>query len=241
MQRIYSPFMATLYDQTEPVGDLGRGTHYSVLRTLTWHDVEGRHLSRAGHHDFAVVWDEDHDERVIAVVDELHALGLLFPVLFIGERKGGLSVIVDPSFADGVPAYDALVAQIAEGQPDPWGSEVVTLGSPSQIINAPQEDVALFLDSLRMLWSLGIKPSTPAGGLELEHGSTESLLRRVSALAKESRDGHFTIMQFTTHTKAALGTPDLDGGAGRREIAALPGFSSVNEALEDVLRTGRSL
>jgi predicted nucleic acid-binding protein len=53
----YSPYFKTLYDQPEPIGRLGRGTHYSVLRCL----------GLSGFHDFAIIWDEDHDKRVIAV------------------------------------------------------------------------------------------------------------------------------------------------------------------------------
>ncbi len=30
----YSQFLACLYDQAEPVGDLGRGAHYSVFRSV---------------------------------------------------------------------------------------------------------------------------------------------------------------------------------------------------------------
>ncbi|MGF6727496.1 hypothetical protein P3T43_006888 [Paraburkholderia sp. GAS41] len=35
----YCPFFQTLHDETRPVGNLGRGTHYSVLRataTVWW-------------------------------------------------------------------------------------------------------------------------------------------------------------------------------------------------------------
>src|SRR5438093_42433 len=91
---LYSPFLETLHDETRPVGNLGRGTHYSVLRAVTWHDTFLTALPRAALLDFAIIWDEDHDARVIQVVNELYFEGLLAPVRFIGERKGGLTVLV---------------------------------------------------------------------------------------------------------------------------------------------------
>jgi hypothetical protein len=41
-----------------------------------------------------VIWDEDHDERVIGVVERMYFAGLLHPVLFVGERKGSLTVVL---------------------------------------------------------------------------------------------------------------------------------------------------
>jgi hypothetical protein len=52
--RTYSPFLHTLYDQPEPVGYLGRGTHYSILRALCWHDETLRLSGECRAHDLAV-------------------------------------------------------------------------------------------------------------------------------------------------------------------------------------------
>ena len=67
----YSKLFSTLHDEAEPVGNLGRGTHYSVFRAAEWFDVERRPLVQAQIHDFAIVWDEDHDTRVISTVEVL--------------------------------------------------------------------------------------------------------------------------------------------------------------------------
>src|SRR5262245_22614187 len=91
----YSPFFDVLYDQKTPVGEFLRGTHYSVLRAAVWQDCALKPLKRAQLLDFAVIWDEDHDERVIEVIERMYFGGLLSPVLFIGERKGCLSIILD--------------------------------------------------------------------------------------------------------------------------------------------------
>ena len=77
--RTYSPFFQTLYDEQAPVGHLGRGTHYSVLRAAVFHDELGEILPEnrykgphAKFHDFAVIWDEDHDKRVIEVIEQIY-------------------------------------------------------------------------------------------------------------------------------------------------------------------------
>ena len=90
------PFFQTLHDETRPVGNLGRGTHYSVLRAPVWHDEFMNRLERCAFLDFAIIWDEDHDDRVIDAIMVLYISGMLAPVRYIGERKGTLSVLLAP-------------------------------------------------------------------------------------------------------------------------------------------------
>jgi len=96
--RIYSPHFSCLYDEQEPIGNIGRGSHYSVFRTAEWRNVVREPLEHAQIHDFAVIWDEDHDERVIDVAERIYMAGLFSPIQFIGERKGSLSVIIAARF-----------------------------------------------------------------------------------------------------------------------------------------------
>lgn len=91
----YSHFIQTIYDQSEPVGQLGRGVHYSVLRAPSWTDSFLQLSNQPSLQDFAVIWDEDHDERVIVVIEHMLFAGLLTPVKFISERKGNLTLIFD--------------------------------------------------------------------------------------------------------------------------------------------------
>lgn len=78
-QMSYCPFLQTLHDDTRPVGNLGRGTHYSVLRAPVWHDELLNRLDRCAFLDFAVIWDEDHDDRVIDAIMMFYVAGLLSP------------------------------------------------------------------------------------------------------------------------------------------------------------------
>lgn len=42
----------------------------------------------------AIIWDEDHDERIIACVEALLRAGLLYAVSMIGERKGSVTIVL---------------------------------------------------------------------------------------------------------------------------------------------------
>ena len=100
---VYSHLLSCIYDEPEPIGHIGRGAHYSVFRCAESRDVSWSPVSPAQVHDFAVIWDEDHDTRVIAVAEALYAEGVLAPVQFIGERKGNLTVILAAKFFYGSP------------------------------------------------------------------------------------------------------------------------------------------
>lgn len=168
----YSTLFSTVYDESEPVGNLGRGTHYSVLRCAEWFDVTRTHLNQAEVHDFAVIWDEDHDTRVIQVIEQLYMEGLLSPVQFIGERKAFLTVIVAAKFyfwgsEDNIRDYENRIKYIAENLGfDSWIAEVGMFdrapGNPHQndpkgIVAAETHRVQTYLNNIDSLWTLGTK------------------------------------------------------------------------------------
>jgi hypothetical protein len=171
--RQYSKLFSCLYDEPAPVGALGRGTHYSIFRSVEWLDMNRRPLAFPQIHDFAVVWDEDHDERVIEAVERIYMAGLLSPVQFIGERKGGLTAVVAARFyfAEAeIEAYRRAIEAIAQGLDDPWpvqlGSFDRNPGSSHQcffeaLINDSDHRVGLYLANIDSLWSLGTKAYTP--------------------------------------------------------------------------------
>lgn len=157
----YSPYVQTLYDQDSPVGRLGRGAHYSVLRAVVWHDPTGRVLPAAAFHDFAVVWDEDHDDRVIGVVEQIYLAGHLSSVYVIGERIGALTVLLAPEIP---PLREREIARVIEdhlSQPlggDHWSSDVLCFDDEALgIVRADHEKVRRFLDHIHELHTLGPK------------------------------------------------------------------------------------
>lgn len=173
---MYSTLFSCLYDETGPIGSLGRGTHYSVLRSVEWLDVVRKPLATPQIHDFGVIWDEDHDTRVIPAIERIYMAGLLSPVQFIGERKGFLSVIVAARFffhgdEAALQQYRQAIGEIATNlEFDSWTSEVGTfdrqLGSPHQtdtvgIINDTDVKVQTYLRNIDNLWRLGTRNYEP--------------------------------------------------------------------------------
>jgi hypothetical protein len=128
-----------------------------------WQDQWLNPLPRGSLLDFAVIWDEDHDERVIQVIEDLYFCGLLAPVRFVGERKGSLSVLIDERTVQAwdhaaLKGYREAVNDVGQGLEDPWPTTVDTVsGSKHSIIHASKEDVTLYLRNIHMLWFLGAK------------------------------------------------------------------------------------
>jgi hypothetical protein len=163
--RKYSDFFKTLHDEQAPTGTLGRGTHYSILRAVALGDSEGKMLGSARFADFAVIWDEDHDDRVIEPIEKIYFAGLLHHFLMFGERKGCFTAIAAASF----PPHPHLQSQLNEitqrlDIEDSWPSYVVGLKDPrNPIISASDDKVSLYLSNLMMLWELGLKPAQYEG------------------------------------------------------------------------------
>lgn len=162
MQR-YSDFFQTLHDETSPTGDFGRGTHYSVFRTMVWRDELGTPLEEARYHDFSVVWDEDHDPRIFEAIELLHRKALLSAAVFVGERKGMFTLLISDATKrrmtdEAFIRYSEEVAAVTDSVAgDHWPAKVGVVSSPSGIISAEDKHVVLYLATISMLWQLGVK------------------------------------------------------------------------------------
>ena len=99
----YCDFFKTIYDEAGPTGYLGRGTHYSVLRATVFHDVFGFPLSEGHFVDFAVIWDADHDVRVIEPIEGIFRRGMLSSFTIFGEHKGVFTAIVSDKVHSDAP------------------------------------------------------------------------------------------------------------------------------------------
>jgi hypothetical protein len=172
----YSPLFSTIYDEQKPVGHLGRGTHYSVFRCAEWLDIIRSPLQNAQIHDFAVIWDEDHDTRIFSAIERIYISGLLSPVQFIGERKGMLTVIVAARFyyhgkEEVLTNYKQQIGNISHNLGfDSWLSKVGSFdrapGSSHQcivegIISDQEHRVITYLRNIDSLWNLGTKEFVP--------------------------------------------------------------------------------
>jgi hypothetical protein len=175
----YSTLFSCLHDEQAPVGHVGRGTHYSVFRSVEWLDVDRQQLASPQIHDFGVIWDEDHDERIIEVIERIYMAGLLSPVQFIGERKGGLSIVLAARYYCGSSddyrgaEFTKLVNPIvSDVQGDSWNLElgcfdrhdISARGHQTELPSIIQDDdeVAFtYLKNIDNLWKLGTKDWRP--------------------------------------------------------------------------------
>lgn len=129
-----------------------------------------------------MIWDEDHDTRVIEVIEEIYMAGLLSPVQFIGERKDTLTVIVAAKFYYGssdlsLDEYTKQLNDISANRPnrDHWPTEVGMFDrSPGivhqtevlNLIAADEHRVITYLLNIDSLWSLGTKAFVPKSHLD---------------------------------------------------------------------------
>jgi hypothetical protein len=156
----YSEFFQTLHNKPSPTGHLGRGAHYSVLRAVVFHDAKGHSLPTAQFADFALIWDENHDVRVIEPIERIYRAGLLPRFSMFGERKGSFTAVLAD---DARVVTNVRINGITQNLKDPWPAVVVRRESTeNRIIDASAEKVALYLNNLIMLWELGLKAPTAA-------------------------------------------------------------------------------
>ncbi|KQS49882.1 hypothetical protein ASG20_10895 [Sphingomonas sp. Leaf198] len=178
-QHQYSHLISCLHDQDAPVGAIGRGAHHSIFRSVQWHTLSGEESKRGRLHDFAVIWDEDHDERIIGVIERLHLAGLLWPVVFIGERKGNMTVLLahgaGPIELDEPGYVEAVGAIVQDVDHDVWDVRFGTfhrdpandgrLTNAAGIIADDEPVVVAYLQSIDILWQLGERGRTTFPGL----------------------------------------------------------------------------
>jgi hypothetical protein len=129
-----------------------------------WHDELLNRLDRCAFLDFAVIWDEDHDDRVIDAIMVLYVSGLLSPVRYIGERKGVLSVLLSPDVVrdwkpERLEQYRDDINDICQCLEDPWSAQIEAVnGDTHSIIHSSAENVSTYLRNIDVLWELGVKP-----------------------------------------------------------------------------------
>ena len=150
--RTYSDFFKTLYDETRPVG-----FHYSILRAIVFHDQNGKPLSEGQFADFAVIWDEDRDERVIEPIEEIYCRGLLSSFLMFGETQAVFTAVLSDKVHLVAPAetderiqfLKTEIHAICDKLDDAWCSQVVDRDG--------DKTMSLCLKNLEMQWKLGTK------------------------------------------------------------------------------------
>ena len=165
----YSTFFTCLHDEDRQVASCLPA--YSVFRAIDSRDVTRKPTDRPRVHDFVVIWDDDHDTRIIAVIEEMLMAGLLPGVQFISEHKGTLSIILaSPTYwvNDDLEEFKAQVSKLSAAAGDFWIVEVGMIDATEgnmknlhqceflEILGSSDADIAFFF-LITKAWKLGTK------------------------------------------------------------------------------------
>lgn len=164
----YSSLFACRYDQPHR----GNLQGYSIFRAVDSRNVEQELASQPHVHDFAVLWDDDNDTRIIPVIEEMLMAGLLPGVQFIGEHKGTLTVILAARtyWKIDVEVFAGRLSQLAgDAAGDFWNVRVGSYDHSNgslrtghqcdfqEIIGHPDEFTHAYLYAIDTEWRLGTK------------------------------------------------------------------------------------
>jgi len=140
----YSPILPCIHDDLEPIGNIGRGSHYSVFEVPQWQDVMGRKLTKANQYI---------GERK----------GMLTVIVAANFHWG----VTNPILED----YKAAVTHIAssDNSADSWSTEFgmfdKSTGSPQNvdyngIIASSDSMTDIYIRNIDNLWNIGNFPYT---------------------------------------------------------------------------------
>jgi hypothetical protein len=153
----YNKNFVTVYDsEITYIGK--RHTSYSIVRYL---DPRKSHIGEM--HDLAIIWDEDHDERVYECIGLLHAQNLLAPALFIGERKASVSILLDDKLTEQYPSIPCAYYNQSNGDVDfeaidgdNFYQAVYDWNVGVGIIQDDKKIVLDYLSEIKARWNLGV-------------------------------------------------------------------------------------
>lgn len=165
----YSTFLQCLYDQSSPV--VPHYGHYSIFRAIDSRDVTQKPTLLPRVHDFAVIWDDDHDRRIIPVIEEMLMAGLLPGVQFLGEHKGTLTIILAARtyWLIDLDSFTANVLDLTKAVGDVWDIRVGMFDhSPNSlrtgqqcdfqgILGLAEDATHAYLLAIDGMWRLGSK------------------------------------------------------------------------------------
>jgi hypothetical protein len=158
----YSPYFETIYDDP----------NHSILRArVTDTKILAAMNTQALYYDFCLIWDDDHDTRVIEVIEKLYDNRMLFSLDFVGEREAFFTGTIrsDMFHQQSIEYWEKFGSRleaVTQGlELDPWASEIAWVeddviynmyyGMIDQSKHYYPE--ARDLKSIREDWRLGVK------------------------------------------------------------------------------------
>ena len=160
----YKTFFKTLYDGVTPADYIGKSTHYTITRCVIWHDHMLAPLKKGKYLDFAIIWNDDHNDLLISFIEDLYINGLLSPSIFVGERNGIVTLLTQENSIftphGDITEYEIAIQNIANKLQDPWSTKIFPYLSRDHDIILDGYDCVSFLENLKQQWQLGIKDVT---------------------------------------------------------------------------------
>ena len=93
-------FFKSLHYKISPAGKSKQNKHFSVLRAGPSSNMPPNFEDISTYQAFVIIWEKEHNIKVIKIVEKLYSERLLSPILFIEERKGFLTIIIDKKIFD---------------------------------------------------------------------------------------------------------------------------------------------
>lgn len=136
-------------------------------------------------HDFVVFWDEDHDTRIIPVLEEILMAGLIPGIQFIGEHKGELTIVLAAKTywsIDDLKEYARTIGKLTAASGEIWSVHIGMIDvRPSsfrtghqcdfkEIIGLPTHITHARLVTIDDMWKLGTKTWQPIGAASTQPG-----------------------------------------------------------------------
>lgn len=154
-----SPCFEMIYDESAPANLIGSDIHYSVVQCLQWFDTNGKQFQdgRAKLQDIGILWDGDHDTRVMDVLAAAYLRKLLAPVLFINEHKGHLTILLDSSqkIVDEETYRKSWLDCLAYSN-DNWTMAIDLMEVPSEISGLRGDALRTYLQNIGNMWLIGL-------------------------------------------------------------------------------------
>lgn len=172
---IHPSLFSCLHEEPAHSNSLDREVHHSVFRAALGLKLNGVRKNKIYVQDFAVLWDEDHDKRVILVAEALLVENMFSHVLFIGEREGSLSLVLNTDTIGENFDEDRYIKRVEDvccksNGGDYWPCELYGMSRVSSILtetytesniggllNDGEESTLAYLRSIDAVWRLGVK------------------------------------------------------------------------------------
>lgn len=166
-----------IYSEPYPIGKFYE-TGYSVLRSMDWLDYTFKPYKQAYIHDFALIWHQYADQKLIEIAENIYVNGLFTPLQFLAIRGSSITILVSGNFKkicgnsifkNYALKLDTLCRSIISEEIDihiatfdrtpKRGKQPFDL---SDIIPANSELVRTYLKNIDNLFQLGLKPFEPS-------------------------------------------------------------------------------